>query len=101
MPTPPKQRWSVAANFALHQSVLINLLFVVLVFVGALVITWMPVDVYPDVSLDEATIDTLWLGASAEDVERLVTDKIEAKIQDLRGVDRSTSDSKPALSLTT
>jgi HAE1 family hydrophobic/amphiphilic exporter-1 len=95
MPTTSGVRFTA---FALHHTVPMNLLFILLVIVGALVILKMPVDVYPDVSLDEATIETFWLGASAEDVERLVTDRIEDKIQDIRGVDRIVSDSKPDLS---
>ncbi len=86
-------------RFSLQQSVLMNLLFVVLILAGTLVIQIMPVDVYPDVDLDEASIETFWPGASAEDVERLITDRIEAKIQDIRGVTRILSDSKPDASL--
>ena len=85
-------------RFSLRNAVPMNLLFVVLVTLGALVVSKMPVDVYPDVSLDEATVHTFWFGASAEDVERLVTDRIEDEILDIRGVDRITSDSKPDLS---
>ena len=87
------------ARFALDNAVPMNLLFIVLVIVGVLVILRMPVDIYPDVSLDEATVETFWLGASAEDVERLVTDRIEDKLQDIRGVDRIISVSKPDASL--
>ncbi|MCH7526536.1 MAG: efflux RND transporter permease subunit, partial [Planctomycetes bacterium] len=76
-----------------------NLLFVVLIVTGVLVVRIMPVDVYPDVELDEATIDTFWPGASAEDVERLITDRIEAKLEDIRGVSRIISDSKSDVSL--
>jgi multidrug efflux pump subunit AcrB len=72
-----------------------NLLFIVLILAGALVVTVIPVDVYPDVDLDEALIETFWAGASAEDVERLITDRIEGKIGDIRGVQRIRSDSKP------
>ncbi len=82
------------ARFALDQSVLMNLMFIVLIFAGVLVIDIMPVDVYPDVDLDEATIDTFWPGASAEDVERLITDRIEDEIEDIRGISRINSDSK-------
>ncbi len=85
-------------RFSLRNAVPMNLLFVVLVTLGALVVSKMPVDVYPDISLDEATVHTFWFGASAEDVERLVTDRIEDKILDIRGVDRITSDSKSDLS---
>ena len=85
-------------RFSLRSAVPMNLLFVVLVVLGGVVFSRMPVDVYPDVSLDEATIHTFWFGASADDVERLVTDRIEDKILDIRGVERITSDSKPDLS---
>ena len=88
------QRQTVA-RFALDQSVLMNLMFIVLIFAGVLVVDIMPVDVYPDVDLDEATVDTFWPGASAEDVERLITDGIEDEIVDIRGIGRITSDSKP------
>ncbi len=90
---------SGVAGFSLKQAVLMNLLFFVLMFAGALVVDVIPVDVYPDVDLDQANIDTVWLGASAEDVERLVTDRIEAEIQDVKGIRRFTSDSKPDASL--
>jgi len=91
----PERPRMTLAGFALDQRVLMNLLFFVMILAGALVIDLMPVDVYPDVDMDEATIDTFWPGASAEDIERLITDKIEAQIEDVRGVSRMTSDSKP------
>ena len=93
-PSAPSGGSRVVA-FALANIVPMNLLFVALVFVGIFVVAEMPVDVYPDVSLGEATIDTVWLGASAEDVERLITDRIEDEIQDLRGIEWIISDSKP------
>jgi len=86
------------AGFALANAVPMNLVFIVLVFVGLMVIRMMPVDVYPDVSLGVATIDTAWLGASAEDVERMITDRIEDKIQDIRGIAWTSSDSRPDVS---
>ena len=98
MSAPRDTSGELLTRFSLRSAVPMNLLFVVLVVLGALVVSKMPVDVYPDVSLDEATVHTFWFGASAEDVERLVTDRIEEKILDIRGVDRIISDSKPDLS---
>lgn len=86
-------------RFALDSEVPMNLLFILLAIIGGVVISGMPVDVWPDVSLDEATVETIWLGASAEDIERLVTDRIEDKIEDSRGIERIISDSKPDASL--
>ena len=71
MSTPRTTSGMLLTRFSLDNSVLMNLLFVVLVILGALVVSRMPVDVYPDVSLDEATVHTFWFGASSEDVERL------------------------------
>ncbi len=87
------------AKFSLQQAVLMNLLFGVLILGGSLVISVIPVDVYPDVEFDEATVDTFWLGASAEDVERLITDRIEDEVADIRGISRVISDSKSDASL--
>ncbi len=99
MSNPLKGSGASITAFALDNVVPMNLLFIVLVVVGFLVINAMPVDVYPDLSLGEATIDTIWLGASAEDVERLITDRIEDEILDNRGISWIVSDSKPDASL--
>lgn len=96
----PQQELGVrSTSFTLKNAVLMNLLFIALVLVGTLVINKMPVDVYPDVNMGQALIDTRWLGASAEDIERLVTDRIEDEIQDIRGVERIISDSHPDTSI--
>ncbi len=76
------------ARFSIKQIVLVNLLFVVFIVAGAVVYSLLPVDVYPDTSLDLATISTTWPGASAEDVERLVTRLIEEEVEDVRGQER-------------
>ncbi len=93
-PTPMNPQRQTIARFSLQQAVLMNLLFLVVILTGVLVVSVMPVDVYPDVDLDEATIETYWPGASAEDVERLITDAIEEEINDIRGVSRIVSDSR-------
>ena len=72
MMSPLESSGKRVAAFSLRSAVPMNLLFVVLVIVGVFVIRSMPVDVYPDIPLGVATIDTIWLGASADDVERQV-----------------------------
>lgn len=88
-------------RFSVQQVVLMNLLFIILVVTGVLVLRRLPVEVYPDVSLDIATITTPWLGASSEEIERLVTRRIEEEIEDARGVDRIVSVSQPDVSVIT
>jgi HAE1 family hydrophobic/amphiphilic exporter-1 len=99
MNDPSNESGARLAGFALKNSVPMNLSFIVLVLASGTAIWKMPVDVYPDIALGEATVDTIWLGASAEDVERLITDRIEDEIQDLRSIQRIVSDSKPDASL--
>ncbi|MFQ5845743.1 MAG: efflux RND transporter permease subunit, partial [Planctomycetota bacterium] len=83
------------ARFATRHAVLFNLLFVVFLLAGGLVARRIPVDAYPDVELDAATIMTVWLGASPEEVDTLVTSKIEDELEGIRGIDRIVSDSRP------
>ena len=59
-------------QFALKNAVPMNLLFILLVVVGAIVIGRMPVDVYPDVSLDEATIEAEWEKAEQMTLEEAI-----------------------------
>lgn len=99
MNSPPQELGVQTSSFALRNAVPMNLMFIVLVIVGALVIGKMPVDVYPDVTLGQALVETVWLGASPEDIERLITDRIEDQIQDIRGVELITSDSHPDASI--
>jgi HAE1 family hydrophobic/amphiphilic exporter-1 len=78
-----------------------NLLFIIMIVAGSLILTRLPIDVYPDTSLDIATITTVWAGASSEEIERLVTRRIEEEIEDVRGHDRIHSVSQPDASIVT
>jgi multidrug efflux pump subunit AcrB len=88
-------------RLAVHQVVLMNLLFIVSIIAGVIVLNRLPVDVYPDTSLDLAEITTPYIGASSEEVERLVTRKIEEEIEDVLGRDRIVSYSQPDVSVVT
>lgn len=49
----------------------------------------------PDFVIRQMVVSAVWPGASAEQVEEQVTDKIEKKLQDTPGIDYITSYSKP------
>jgi len=87
------------ARFSVTQVVLVNLLFLLFIVIGGMIATVLPVEVYPDTSLDWARIVTPWFGASAEEVERMITKVIEDEIEDVRGASRIVSYSTPSLSL--
>ncbi|MCH7481093.1 MAG: hypothetical protein IIC79_06850 [Chloroflexi bacterium] len=42
------------AKFSVNQAIFVNLLFLIFVFAGGAMYMQLPVDVYPDLSLDEA-----------------------------------------------
>jgi HAE1 family hydrophobic/amphiphilic exporter-1 len=73
-------------RFALRQAVLVNLLFAIVIAAGLREARRIPVDFYPDISFNTALVDTDWIGASADEVERLVTTKIEDEIREVDGI---------------
>ena len=52
-------------RFSVRQVVLVNLLFVVLIVAGLLAGARTPLDLFPDVSFNQAFVLTIWPGASA------------------------------------
>ncbi len=80
-------------EFSVRQSVLVNVLFFVCVLGGLAAFSRIPVEYYPNVALNSLGIETVWLGASAEEVERLVTQKLEEELSTVENIKemRSTS----------
>ena len=80
-------------RFVLKREVLVNLLFVLLMVTGAFSLFTVPVDRYPNVNMGKVVITTFYPGASSEEVEALVTTKIEDALDDLKNMEfvRATS----------
>jgi HAE1 family hydrophobic/amphiphilic exporter-1 len=78
--------------------VLVNLAFVILIVAGIQVARDIPVDVFPDISFNTSLVVTVWPGASADEVERLVTTKLEDEIDGIVGIKELTSFSGAGLS---
>ena len=85
-------------SFSVRQVVLVNLLFLVLMLVGVLTARRIPVDVFPDISFNTAVVITTWRGASPDEVERLVTTKLEEEIDGIVGIKEMFSFSSQGLS---
>ena len=75
-------------GFSVRQAVLVNLLFMVCMVAGFVSFSRLPVDFFPDISFNVSSIGTIWSGASAEEVERLITTKIEEEVRDLPDIRR-------------
>lgn len=77
------------------------LLGAVLVFAGTYAVITIPKESSPEVQIPVGVITTTLPGASAEDVERLVTDKIEDQVIGLAQVNKVTSNSSNGISSVT
>ncbi|MEQ9619237.1 MAG: efflux RND transporter permease subunit [Deltaproteobacteria bacterium] len=81
------------AEFSVKNPVLVNLLMVAILVIGILSALTLPLELFPSIKLEMVTVTTVFPGASAEDVEKLVSIPIEDEISDIGGIKvvRSTS----------
>ncbi len=77
----------------------VTLLFALLFFVsGIMAYKAIPQENSPDVEIPIVIVSTIWPGATAEDMEHLITDKIEQEIKNLDDVEEYTSTSVAGVS---
>ncbi|MGB3210422.1 MAG: efflux RND transporter permease subunit [Desulforhopalus sp.] len=74
-------------RFTLRQKVVLNLLFVLLMVIGAFTLLRMPVERFPNIQFGKMYINTFLPGASPEDIETQVTSEIEEGLEDLEEVE--------------
>jgi len=74
-------------RFTLGQRVLFNLIFVLLTVAGAFAVGRISVDRYPEINFGKVIIYTFYPGASPQDVEALITIKIEEALEGLEQVE--------------
>ncbi|MFC1858675.1 efflux RND transporter permease subunit, partial [Thermodesulfobacteriota bacterium] len=74
-------------QFSIRQKVFINVVFIILMVTGAFAIFTTPLENMPTVDMGNVFIHTVYFGASAEDVEKLVTTKIEEALDGLESVE--------------
>jgi HAE1 family hydrophobic/amphiphilic exporter-1 len=84
--------------FSVRQLVLVNLIFALLMLAGLQFMRRIPVDLFPDISFNNAKVITVWSGASPEEVERLLTKKLEDEIDGITGIKELYSFSSHGLS---
>jgi len=86
---------------AVKNPVAVNLATLAVIAAGLMAYFAMPREVFPVFSLGTATVTTFYPGASPEDVERLVTLKIEDEVEGLDGLDELRSISREGVSVVT
>jgi HAE1 family hydrophobic/amphiphilic exporter-1 len=75
------------------------LVILLIISIGVVGIISLPKESLPEIVFPSITVQTLFLGASPEDVESLVTEKIENKIKDFDDIDTITSETSFGLSV--
>jgi HAE1 family hydrophobic/amphiphilic exporter-1 len=85
-------------QFSVRQTVFVNVLFVVCIVGGCSALRLTEVEYFHDVVLNQVVVSTVWTGASADEVERLVTAKLEEEIQTVSNVNEMRSASQANLS---
>jgi HAE1 family hydrophobic/amphiphilic exporter-1 len=74
-------------RFSLGQAVFLNVVFVVLTVAGAFSLLTTPVENMPPIDIGKVFVRTLYYGASSEDVERLVSAKIEKALDGMENIE--------------
>lgn len=70
-------------RFFAERSVPVNLLFIILLISGLFFAISLPVESIPNISLGLVAVYTPWAGASPENVEKLLTSKLEEQLENL------------------
>ncbi len=74
---------------AVHNPVAIHLATLAVVAAGVLAYFSMPREVFPEFALGTVTVTTVYPGASPDDVEKLVTLKIEDELEGIDGIEQT------------
>lgn len=92
-----KTKGNILGYFITHFRVVI-LVIIAIVILGTVALMNIPRESDPEVKIPIAVVSTFYAGASPADVESLVTDKIENKLEELDNVKLITSSSQNSLS---
>jgi HAE1 family hydrophobic/amphiphilic exporter-1 len=88
-------------NFLLIRSAFTKLLIVSLVVSGVYALFAMPKESTPEIKVPIGIVTTLLPGATATDVERLITDELEPAVRNVANIDKVTSQSRAGVSVIT
>ncbi len=84
-----------------RRPVAVAMLFTAVVLLGAISFVRLPIDLLPEVSYPRLVVYTSYADVAPSEVERLVTERIEAQAAAVPGVERITSVSRDGVSLVT
>lgn len=74
------------ASFSIKRPIIISSIVVIIIFSGSFYINKLGVDLYPDVELPFIVVQTVYEGASPEEVEEQISKPIEGEISSIAGL---------------
>lgn len=86
-------------KFAVKNPVTVLVLAAILLLAGAMSYKSMPLESFPEVKIPLIFVNVVYPGASPEDIEKLVTEKIEDKLEGVDGLKKVTSQSMESMSM--
>ena len=89
----PNSAGGLLSYFTRHQTAA-NLLLVLLLVAGLAAAPNMRAQFFPDVIIDNVTVETTWSGAGAEDVDAAIVQVLEPVLLAIEGVESSSSTSR-------
>ena len=84
------------SRFFIDRPIFAWVISIVIMLTGALAITQLPLEQYPDIAPTSIAVTTTYTGASAQTVEDSVTQVIEQRMQGLDGLQSMSSESTSA-----
>ncbi len=81
-------------KLSIGNPVFVNLAFILVVVAGIIAAINLPREEFPEISLDRVVATVVYPGATAEDVEELITKPIEDELDDVNDVDKIESTSQ-------
>ncbi|KIM09325.1 MAG: acriflavin resistance protein [Sulfurovum sp. PC08-66] len=88
-------------SFAIKRPITTLMIFVSLIFFGYMSYVRMPVALFPKIDFPVVAIQTMYYGADPKTVESKVTEKIEAAVSSVSGLDKLNSTSNENVSIVT
>src|SRR3989338_1044098 len=88
-------------NFLLTRSAFTKLFIVALIVAGTYALMAMPKESNPEIKIPIGIVTTVLPGATAADIERLVTDELEPAVRNVANIEKVTSQSRAGVSVIT
>lgn len=89
------------AEFSVKNSLFVNLVSALILIVGTISMFTLRREAFPVIDFDEVSVQTVYPGAPAEDVEKLVTTLLEKELREVDDIDEMLSISRDGVSIIT